>query len=85
MRIDPKDELRSAVFARVHAKIRSLPDQLRNDILESLTTEDKTMFDEFLEIHSPEEELRKEYLGILKDEKFTEVWNNTIKIYKGEI
>jgi hypothetical protein len=26
----------------------------------SQSTEDKTMFDEFLEIHSPEEELRKE-------------------------
>jgi hypothetical protein len=85
MRINPEEELKASVFARIEAKIRGLPDMLRNDILESLTTEDKTMFDEFLEIHSPEEELRKEYLGILKDEKFTEVWNNTIKIYKGEI
>jgi hypothetical protein len=43
MRINPEEELKASVFARIEAKIRGLPDMLRNDILESLTTEDKTM------------------------------------------
>jgi hypothetical protein len=82
MRIDPKDELRSAVFARVHAKIRSLPDQLRNDILESVSGDDKSMFDEFIEYYSPEEELWNEYKEIMKEEDFKTIYNKCIEEYK---
>jgi hypothetical protein len=85
LRISPEEELKSAVFARIQTKIRNLPDMLRNDILESLSSEDKSMFDEFLEIHSPEDELWNEYKDIITEEKFKEVFNMAIKIYKGEL
>ena len=85
MRINPEEELKASIFARIESRIRGLPDVSRNDVLESLTQEDKSVFEEFFEIYSPEDELREEYKGILTDEKFKQVFENTLKIYKGEI
>ena len=84
LRLSPKDELRSATFARIMAKIRSLPDQIRNDILEELGSEskEKQMFDEFMEINSPFDELLEEYKTLLPSEEFTEIFNNCIVEFK---
>ena len=82
LRLSPKDELRSAVFARVMARIRSQPDQVRNDLLEDLDTGDKMMFDEFMEIYSPYDELLLEYSKLLSIEEFNEIFNQCIKEFK---
>jgi len=86
LRLDPKDELRSAVFARIHQRIRSLPDVLRNDVLEGLTSdreEDKEWFDQFMDYYSPEEELRQEYKDIMSEQDFKEVFIKCVNEYKG--
>ena len=84
LRLSPKDELRSATFARIMAKIRGLPDQVRNDILEELGSEskEKQMFDEFMELNSPFDELLEEYKTLLTIDEFTEIFNNCIVEFK---
>ncbi len=84
-RMSPKDELRSVIFARINAAISLLPESQRNNVLECLMTEDKSMFDGFMDIYSPEEELEKEYEGLLSKEQFKEIFDLTIKQYKGLI
>ena len=86
LRLDPKDELRSAIFARIHQRIRSLPDVLRNDVLEGLTSdkeEDKEWFDQFMDYYSPEEELWKEYKDIMSESDFKDVFIKSVNEYKG--
>ena len=86
LRLDPKDELRSAIFARIHQRIRSLPDVLRNDVLEGLTSdkeEDKQYFDQFMDYYSPEEELWNEYKDIMIESEFKEVFIKSVNEYKG--
>jgi len=83
LRMKPQDELRSAIFARIHASIRGLPDQSRNDVLESIMSEDKSIFDDFMDMYSPEDELRKEYQTLLSDEDFKKIFDTCVNEYKG--
>jgi hypothetical protein len=85
LRMKPQDELRSAIFARIHTKIRNLSDQTRNDVLESIMSEDKSTFDDFMEIYSPEEELKEEYKDLLSDEDFKLIFEKCVNEYKGII
>jgi len=81
-KISPQEELKSAVFARINSSMASLPTYLKEDVLNSLWGEDKTTFDEFYNMYSPEEELRKEYKDILSEEEFTKVYEKAIKNFK---
>ena len=81
MRLSPQEELRSSVFARINAKIRALPDMLRNDLLESLV-EDDWMFEEFMELHNPREELEKEYKDLLSQEEFESIYTQSVREFK---
>ena len=83
MRMKPQDELRSAVFARIHTAIRNLPDQTRNDVLESVMSEDKSVFDEFMDMYSPEEQLKTEYESLLSNEEFKDIFDKCVNEYKG--
>lgn len=83
LRMKPQDELRSAIFARIHASIRGLPDQSRNDVLESIMSEDKSIFDDFMDMYSPEDELRKEYQSLLSDDDFKKIFDSCVNEYKG--
>ena len=83
LRMKPQDELRSAIFARIHVSIRGLPDQSRNDVLESIMSEDKSIFDDFMDMYSPEDELRKEYQTLLSDEDFKKIFDTCVNEYKG--
>jgi len=80
--INPSDELRSAVFARLNVSISTLPPYLKEDVLNSLWGEDKSVFDEFYQMYNPEDELRKEYEGILKPEEFTLVYEKAVRNFQ---
>lgn len=81
-KISPHEELRSSVFARINSAMASLPVYLKEDVMNSLWGEDKTTFDEFYNMYSPEDELRKEYKNILSDEEFTKVYEKAIRNFK---
>lgn len=76
--ISPQDELRSAVFARINSSIAALPIYLKEDVLNSLWGEDKSVFKEFYDMYSPEEELREEYKNLLSDEEFSRIYNKAV-------
>jgi hypothetical protein len=80
--MDPKDELRSAVFARLNASISVLPTYLKDDVLNSLWSDDKSVFQEFYNMYSPEEELQKEYQTILKPDEFKIVYEKAIRNFQ---
>ena len=80
--VDPKDELRSAVFARLNASISVLPTYLKDDVLNSLWSDDKSVFQEFYQLYSPEEELQKEYQNIMKPDEFKQVYEKAVKNFQ---
>ena len=80
--INPKDELRSAVFARINASMTALPPYLKEDVLNSLWSDDKTTFEEFYNLYTPEEELKEEYKEILSEEEFMSVYQKALKDFQ---
>jgi hypothetical protein len=80
--INPSDELRSAVFARLNASISTLPPYLKEDVLNSLWGDDKSVFDEFYQMYNPEDELQKEYEGILKPEEFKLIYDKAVRNFQ---
>lgn len=81
-KISPQEELKSAVFARINSAMAGLPTYLKEDVMSSLWSEDKTTFDEFYNMYSPEDELRKEYKDILSEDEFTKVYEKAVKNFK---
>ena len=65
--INPRDELRSVIFARINRNIRRLAEKTREKVLEALEEGEHSVFEEFMDYYSPEEEIRKEYEGLLKE------------------
>jgi hypothetical protein len=83
--INPKDELRSVIFARINNIIRNLPEKSRESVLESLEDKDLDVFNEFLEYHSPKEEIREEYKTLLTDEEFNNIFDRCISEFCGNL
>lgn len=83
LKINPIDELRNSIFARINSMIRTLSDSEKECLLTDLENNNHDTFDEFMGIYSPEDELRKEYKNILEEEIFTEIFNKTINDFKG--
>jgi len=77
--INPRDEIRSVIFARINNAIRNLNEKDRGAVLDSLDEGDLNAFNEFMEIYSPEEEIRQEYINLLTDDEFNEVFNKCMK------
>jgi hypothetical protein len=84
IKIDPKDEIRSAVFARLNTAISTLPIYLREDVTTSLFGEDKTTFEEFLGIYGDNirDELEKEYKDVLSIEEVHKFYEKSIKDFQ---
>jgi hypothetical protein len=82
--IDPKDELRSAVFARLNTAISTLPIYLKEDVTTSLFGDDKSTFEEFLNIYGDniKDELVKEYKDILSQEDVINIYEKSIKDFQ---
>jgi hypothetical protein len=73
LRMSPKDEIRSIVFAKLNLILRSLSSNEQNKILESIECPDKNGRDEALEFircYDPREELWEEYKLLLEEDEF---------------
>jgi hypothetical protein len=83
--IDPRDELRSAVFARVNTAIANLPIYLKEDVTNSLWGDDKSVFNEFLGLYGEtiKDELIEEYKNILTEKEVNEIYEKSIKKFQG--
>ena len=82
--INPRDELRSVIFARINRNIRRLAEKTREKVLESLEEGEHSVFEEFMDYYSPEEEIRKEYEGLLKEEEFDEIFKKCVNEFMGK-
>jgi hypothetical protein len=86
LKINPKDSLKSAIFARLNSQLRKLGIKEQEEILEALASnkkEDKFILEEYITYYSPKEELEEEYKGLLKEEEFNSIYELTIKEYMG--
>jgi hypothetical protein len=83
--IDPRDELRSAIFARLNTAISGLPHYLKEDVTNSLWGDDKSTFEEFLSLYGDtiREELITEYKEILEEAEVNKIYEKTIKDFQG--
>jgi len=83
--IDPRDELRSAIFARLNTSISTLPHYLKEDVTTSLWGDDKTIFEEFLSLYGDtiKEELIIEYKNILEEDEVNKIYEKTVKDFQG--
>ncbi len=83
--INPRDELRSVIFARINKSIRDLSEKSRESVLESLEEKKLDTFYEFMEIYSPEDELREEYKKLLTEEEFNSIFNRCVDEFVGKV
>lgn len=85
LRISPKDELRSVVFARLNAELRNLPVHQRDAVLESMTNEeDKSAIDEFLFFFDLSDILWDEYKELMNRDDFDALMKQTYAEYAGK-
>ncbi len=83
--INPRDELRSVIFARINKTIRNLPEKSRESVLESLEDKEFDTFFEFMELYSPEEEIREEYKNLLSEGEFNSIFKRCIDEFVGKV
>lgn len=78
--IDPRKELRAAVFARLqYAMRKQCSAELQQELMLAFCSTDKTLLEEFVEVYGPYEELKREYDHPDFDQWYTEC----IKAYLG--
>jgi hypothetical protein len=82
LKIDPKEEIKAAVFARLNADLRSLGEVEREGILESMNT-GGILVQNFVTIFSPKEDLWDEYKNILDQGVFDIFVEDALKNYIG--
>lgn len=83
--INPRDELRSVIFARINRNIRSLPEKTRESVLEAIEEANFGVFEEFMDYYSPEDEIKKEYLGLIEEEEFDKIFSKCVDEFIGKI
>jgi hypothetical protein len=83
--INPKDELRSVIFARINRNIRSLPEKTRESVLEAIEEGNFGVFEEFMDYYSPEDEIKKEYTGLIEEEEFDNLFKKCVREFMGKI
>lgn len=83
--INPRDELRSVIFARINRNIRSLPEKTRESVLEAIEEANFGVFEEFMDYYSPEDEIRKEYSGLIEEEEFNKIFSKCVDEFIGKI
>lgn len=83
--INPRDELRSVIFARINRNIRSLPEKTRESVLEAIEEANFGVFEEFMDYYSPEDEIKKEYSGLIEEEEFDKIFSKCVDEFIGKI
>ena len=84
LRMSPKDEIRSVVFAKMNLILRSLPSEEQQRILESIEYPDKngrTDSLEFVRCYDPREELWDEYKMLLTEDEFELIVQESLDQY----
>jgi hypothetical protein len=82
LRVDPSQEIKSAVFARLGFAIKKLPREQQEEIAEEFCSEQKFLLQEFVETYSPYEELLAEYHHLPREE-FEQHYHSAIRQYLG--
>ena len=83
LRLSPKDELRSAIFARLNKELRELSPYQQEQVLDSISGSNKTAVEEFLTFFGPEDDLWEEYNNILSKPEFDNILNDCYNQYQG--
>ena len=83
LKLSPKDELRSAVFARLNKELRDLSPYQQEQVLDSISGSNKIAVEEFLVFFGPEDDLWEEYNNILSHEEFKLIINECYNQYQG--
>jgi hypothetical protein len=79
--IDPRQEVRAAVFARLqYAMRKSCSPELQEELMLAFCSADKTLLEEFVEVYGPYEELKQEYPDAAE---FDQWYADSIKAYLG--
>ncbi len=84
LRMSPKDEIRSVVFAKMNLILRSLPSDEQQQILDSIEYPDKNGRDaslEFVRCYDPREELWEEYKLLLTEDEFELIVQESLDQY----
>jgi hypothetical protein len=86
VKISYREQLRTNVFARYTAVIRTLSQDIQDQIIQEMTSETKDVVNEVIFSLSPEDELRDEFVPrYLSKEDFNEVYEKSEKDFFGFI
>ena len=85
VKISYKDQLRSNVFARLSASIKTLGVHEQEEIINEISSETKCLIEDFLFSYSPKDELYEEFVigKYLNEEEFSEIYSKSEKEYFG--
>jgi hypothetical protein len=83
LKMDPKDEIRSAVFARLNSSLREVSVEYREQVLTSMEEGGGQVIRDFVNIYDPTEDLWEEYNEILDKKRFDEIVSQSINQYIG--
>lgn len=85
IKISYKEQLRSNVFARYTASIRTLSQQEQDDITNEMTSECKSSIEDLIFSYSPRDELYDEFVkdGFITIEEFDEVYRKSERDFFG--
>ncbi len=82
--INPRDELRSVIFARINYKIKNLPERTKTSLIDAIDEKNYSVFEEFMDLYSPEDEIREEYKSLITEEEFTTIFNKCVNEFCGK-
>lgn len=83
-KINPKDELRSVIFARLNTTIQKLPKKIREHVIDCIENKNFNTLYEFIDLYFNEEEIRSEYKDLLTIDEFNQIFNKCIDEYIGK-
>ena len=80
--IPVREEIKASVFARFTFSLKTLSADVREEIMNEFTLDEKSLLLDFVESYSYEDELRNEYTSV-PIEEFTRYYNDAVKEYIG--
>lgn len=75
-----KEEIKSAVYARLSYSMKKCSKELQEELVLAFCEEDKTLLEDFIDTYSPYDELKKEYNDNVDFDKY---YNEAIRQYIG--
>jgi hypothetical protein len=78
-----KDELEAALYTRLNKRLKTVSDELQEELIHAFTSDEKSLLEEFVETYSVYEELQVEY-GMISREIFDGFYQDALKKYMGK-